>query len=80
MKRETQVGDRVRFAAADIFLSGPGGLNPLDAAELEGTVVEFSDSGSRTRAYAVVEVVRTQMMVVPVEKLASVVRKQERLQ
>lgn len=66
---ETQIGDRVRFAVADVFLPGPGSAVLHDETELDGTVVEFSDSGARTRAYAVIEVIRKQMMVVPVEKL-----------
>ncbi|HWC95650.1 MAG TPA: hypothetical protein VG456_02840 [Candidatus Sulfopaludibacter sp.] len=72
--RETQIGDHVRFAAADVFLPGPGGGSSIsgDAAELDGTVIEFSDSGSKPRAFAVVEVVRRQMMVVPVDKLQSI--------
>jgi hypothetical protein len=75
---ETEIGDHVRFALADVFLPGPGG-GPLFAgeeAELDGTVVEFSDSGDTNRAYAVVEVIRKQMMVVPVEKLERVGRRQ----
>ncbi|SPE40610.1 conserved hypothetical protein [Candidatus Sulfopaludibacter sp. SbA3] len=72
---ETQIGDRVRFAAADVFLPGPGGvLTPVsDVSQLDGTVIEFSDSGSRLRAFAVIEVVSKQMMVVPVEKLERLV-------
>lgn len=71
---ETQIGDFVRFAVADVFLPGPGSgpLLSADETELDGTVVEFSDSGARTRAFAVVEVVRKQMVVVPVEKLSRV--------
>jgi hypothetical protein len=36
---------------------------------VEGTIVGFSDSGTRLRFFAVVEVVRTESMVVPLEKL-----------
>jgi hypothetical protein len=69
-RRETRIGDRVRFAAVDVFLPGPGGASLIpEATEFDGMVVEFSDSGPRTRAFAVVEVVRKQMMVVPVGKL-----------
>lgn len=39
---------------------------------VEGTVVEFSDSGQRTSFFAVVEVVRRRQIVVPVEKLVVV--------
>lgn len=64
----TQIGDRVRFAVADVFLPGTGPGFP-EPPELDGTVVEFSDSGDRKRAFALVEVVKRQLMVVPVEKL-----------
>jgi hypothetical protein len=69
-----EIGDRVRFAVADVFLPGPGSgpIAACDETEIYGTVIEFSDSGSKPRAFAVVEVVRTQMMVVPVNKLHSV--------
>ena len=39
------------------------------AGDLEGVVVGFSDSGTEARVFAVVEVVQTQEVVVPVEKL-----------
>jgi hypothetical protein len=67
--RVTQIGDHVRFAAVDVFLPGTGAGAAPDSEELDGTVVEFSDSGDRKRAFALVEVVRRQLMVVPVEKL-----------
>jgi len=38
-------------------------------ADLEGTVVDFSDSGSESHVFAVVEVVRKQAVVVPVSEL-----------
>ena len=67
----TQVGDKVRFSVVDIFL--PDAENVFVAApgeaEVEGTVVNFSDSGSTPRMFAVVEVIRRQTVVVPVEKL-----------
>jgi hypothetical protein len=37
--------------------------------ELEGTIVDFSDSGGKSRHFAVIEVVRTQSLVVAVESL-----------
>ena len=40
-----------------------------DAAEMEGTIVDFSDSGNMARAYAVIEVILRQNVVVPVHKL-----------
>lgn len=74
MKVPCKIGDRVRFALADIFLPGPelGGSPASEMTELDGTLIEFSDSGSKTKAFAVVEVVRKQMIVVPVEKLECV--------
>jgi len=67
----TQVGDKVRFSLCDVFLpSLETVLAPLPGETvLEGTIVDFSDSGSKPRVFAVVEVVRTQTVVVPVEKL-----------
>jgi hypothetical protein len=71
MKASFHIGDRVRFALADVFLPGPDVGTPpsSEMTELDGTLIEFSDSGSRTKAFAVVEVVRKQLIVVPVEKL-----------
>ncbi len=40
-----------------------------DADEAEGTIIGFSDSGSTPRAFAVVEVIYKQTLVVPIEKL-----------
>lgn len=39
------------------------------ATELEGVVVDFSDSGAESRVFAVVDVIRRQKVVVPVAKL-----------
>jgi hypothetical protein len=67
-------GDRVRFLARDVFLPNfAGALSALPGdTELEGTVLDFSDSGDKARYFAVVEVVRTQSLIVPVEKLEAV--------
>lgn len=40
-----------------------------DGAEVEGTIVDFSDSGSVPRMFAVVEVLQRQTVVVPVANL-----------
>jgi len=40
-----------------------------DTAELEGTVLGFSDSGEAPRVFAVVEVFQKHSVVVPVAKL-----------
>jgi hypothetical protein len=38
-------------------------------SELVGTIIDFSDSGPKSRYFAVIEVVRTQSLIVPVESL-----------
>src|SRR6476469_6026403 len=67
----THVGDKVRFSVDDIFL--PNAESVFVAApgevEVQGTVVNFSDSGHTPRMFALVEVVRRQTVVVPIEKL-----------
>lgn len=64
-------GDTVRFQVADIFLPArddlPKSLITTDL--LEGTVVNFSDSGLLPRAFAVIDVIAHQSVVVAVEKL-----------
>lgn len=67
----TQVGDKVRFSVGDIFLPDSDNVFVVAPGEVEvqGTVVRFSDSGPTPRMFAVVEVVRRQTVVVPVEKL-----------
>lgn len=37
--------------------------------ELEGVVIDFSDSGSQANAFAVIEVIQKGTVVVPVDKL-----------
>lgn len=41
----------------------------LSGEEVEGTVVDFSDSGSFTRVFAVVEIVHKQTVIVPIQSL-----------
>jgi hypothetical protein len=62
----------VRFLIKDVFLPTPERVfAPLPPhAEVEGTVIGFSDSGLRPDAFAVVEAVRRQTLIVPVDKLA----------
>lgn len=61
----------MRFRASSIFLSPPP--EPLQAmssdAELEGKVIGFSDSGNQPSVFAVIEVVCTQTVVVPVSEV-----------
>jgi hypothetical protein len=61
----------VRFQASDVFLPSPGGALAAipEETELEGTIIDFSDSGLRSRFFAVIDVVRTQSLIVPVDKL-----------
>jgi hypothetical protein len=61
----------VRFQIADVFLPNPGAVFAAlpEETELEGTIVDFSDSGLKSRFFAVIEVVKTQSLVVPLEKL-----------
>ena len=65
------MGDWVRFRLADVFLPSQDELfnAPSDDTEMEGAIVDFSDSGLKPRAFAIVEVVGGQTMVVPVGKL-----------
>ena len=71
---QTREGDKVRFLVSDVFLPGPEEVLEALArdAHLEGTVVGFSDSGSERRVFAVVEVIRRQTVVVPVDRLREV--------
>lgn len=68
------MGDRVRFLISDVFLPSPETVfaPPPAEVEVEGTVVAFSDSGHTARAFVVVDVVRKQAVVVPVEKVVTV--------
>jgi hypothetical protein len=61
----------VQFRVEDVFWPNPEGVfAPLAPdTELEGVIVSFSDSGSKPHAFAIVEVIRTQTLIVPVEKL-----------
>ncbi len=67
----TQVGDKVRFSVTDVFLPGQEMVvAPLPAeTRLEGTIVDFSDAGTEACVFAVVDVVRRETVVIPVEKL-----------
>lgn len=67
----TQRGDRVRFSISDAFLPTAEELLALMTlgAKVEGTVINFSDSGRKADFFAVVDVVRRCTVVVPVEKL-----------
>ncbi|MGB8886258.1 MAG: hypothetical protein WCC87_06010 [Candidatus Korobacteraceae bacterium] len=62
------VGDRVSFKIADVFLPEPSEVLAKLTPEVEanGVIVEFSDSGSDQRAYAVVRVSAQQAVLLPV--------------
>jgi hypothetical protein len=66
-----QVGDRVSFRISDVFLPEPAEVlaNLTPELEANGVVVEFSDSGSSPRAYAVVQITPQQKVLLPVEAL-----------
>jgi hypothetical protein len=68
----TEKGSRVRFSPRSVFLSNPEEAMSLgpEGDELEGTIVGFSDSGTAAKAYAVVEVVRKLLLVIPVNDLS----------
>ncbi len=63
-----QVGDRVSFRLADVFLPEPSEVmaNLTTEVEANGVIVEFSDSGSDQRAYAVVRISPQQSVLLPV--------------
>jgi hypothetical protein len=65
------VGDRVSFRIADVFLPEPAEVLANLANELEanGVVVEFSDSGNDLRAFAVVQITAQHAVVLPVSAL-----------
>ncbi len=72
-----QVGDRVSFRISDVFLPEPPEVlaSLTVEAETNGVVVEFSDSGSSPRAYAVVQITPKQKVVLPVGALQILDRK-----
>jgi len=66
-----QIGDLVSFRISDVYLPEPPEVLAkltVDVAT-QGVVVEFSDSGSRPRAYAVVRISAEQSVLVPVSAL-----------
>ncbi len=66
-----QIGDRVRFRISDVFLPEPLEVLAKLTTDVEtnGVVVEFSDSGSSPRAYAVVQISPQQAVLLPVSAL-----------
>ncbi|NGZ08265.1 MAG: hypothetical protein CV088_02625 [Nitrospira sp. LK70] len=66
-----QIDDRVSFQIADVYLPEPSEVLAHLTPEVEanGVVVEFSDSGSSPRAYAVVRLTTEQSVLLPVSAL-----------
>lgn len=66
----------MRFRRSSVYLwPEEGSLTAVPAdAEIEGKVTGFSDSGPEPRVFAVVEVVKTQKLVVRVSGLEVVKR------
>jgi len=66
-----QIGDRVMFRIADVFLPEPSDVLAKLTPEVQasGTIVEFSDSGGKPRAYAVVSITAQQSVLLPVDAL-----------
>jgi hypothetical protein len=66
-----EIGDRVSFRIADVFLPEPSEMlaNLTTDVEANGVVMEFSDSGSTRDAYAVVRITAKQSVLVPVSAL-----------
>lgn len=64
-------GDIVCFHVADIFLPAREELSQAIATveDLEGIVMDFSDSGPLTRFFAVINVISGESVIVPVDKL-----------
>lgn len=67
----TRIGDHVKFRTDRVFLwLQEEQLSTLPAdTQIQGTVVDFSDSGPEVRVYAVVEVLKKQNVIVPVNEL-----------
>jgi hypothetical protein len=67
----TKKGDWVRFLASEVFLASQEHVLSArsGASEMQGVIVDFSDSGTKPRAFAVVELIGGETIVIPVEKL-----------
>lgn len=66
-----QVGDRVSFRISDVYLPEPVEVlaNLTADVEANGVIVEYSDSGTVERAYAVVRITPEQVVLLPVAAL-----------
>jgi len=56
---------------SDVFLPGPEEVRAAwtDGTDVEGTIIDFSDSGSVSRVFAVIEAHHRHTVIVPVAKL-----------
>jgi hypothetical protein len=66
-----RIGDRVSFRVSDVFLPEPAEVLATLTPDVEanGVIVEFSDSGSKPRAYALVRITTSQSVLLPVAAL-----------
>ena len=66
-----EIGDRVSFRIADVFLPEPSEVlaNLTPEVGINGVIVEFSDSGNNLQVYAVVRITMQQSVLVPVSAL-----------
>jgi hypothetical protein len=66
-----QIGDRVSFRIADVYLPEPPEVlaNLTEDVETHGVVEEFSDSGDSPRAYALVRITMQHAVLIPVTAL-----------
>jgi hypothetical protein len=66
-----EIGDRVSFRIADVYLPEPAEVLAMLTPDVEanGVVVEFSDSGSSTRAYALIRITAHQAVLLPITAL-----------
>lgn len=67
------IGDRVSFRICDVYLPEPIEVLASLTSDVEanGIVVEFSDSGSSPRVYALVRITAHQSVLLPVAALRS---------
>jgi hypothetical protein len=72
-----QIGDRVSFRISDVFLPEASEVlaNLTEEVEMQGVVVEFSDSGDHPRVYALVRITTRQAVLLPVSALHVLCRK-----
>lgn len=67
----TEKGIKVRFHLSDVFLPNTSDLRAdfHEGDEIEGTLIDFSDSGERQHAFALIEITQKRTVIILVEKL-----------